>query len=440
MVKLRTKLAFFNLLSKLVFTALFIAILPFIVERINIIQTDNELIQKREEVIELISEVGIEPFITQNTGNSFGSYNILKEEFINLEKIQLKDDWNFIEVSKRLIEDETIDYRVLNYSFKIDDQTYLLEIGKSLESIHHTQNNIKKVILVFLFSIIMITLFADFYYTRMILSPLDAIIRKLKKSSTPSHFDKTPVITSTSEFRQLDQILRKSMDEIDNLFQKEKEITVNISHELMTPISILRSKLENLLLQQNIENDVAEKIEESLRTLHRLQTLVKSLLLIAGIESEQYLKEDSFSIKDLLKEISDEIEPVAADAGIRIINKYEEDMMVTNANRSLVFSMIYNVVNNSVKNTSSGGEIILRCGNYEGKFEITISDTGKGMTQDEIDVLFLRFKKKLDPQKESTGIGMAITKSIADFHKIDISVTSNPGKGTKISFFLPENS
>jgi hypothetical protein len=84
-MKLQTKLALFNLLSKLVFSALFIGFLPLIIERINTLQTDNELIDKREEVITLISEVGIDPFITDDSLTGFGSDNILKEEFINRE-------------------------------------------------------------------------------------------------------------------------------------------------------------------------------------------------------------------------------------------------------------------------------------------------------------------------------------------------------------------
>ena len=57
------------------------------------------------------------------------------------------------------------------------------------------------------------------------------------------------------------------MNKIDDLFQKEKDITVNISHELMTPVSVLRSRLENILLQDNLDHDTSDRIEESLRTL-----------------------------------------------------------------------------------------------------------------------------------------------------------------------------
>ena len=81
-MKLKTRLSLFNILSKLAFSAILILFLPIIIERISLRQIDNELIKKREEFINLISESGIEPFITSDSTNSFGSYNILKEEYI----------------------------------------------------------------------------------------------------------------------------------------------------------------------------------------------------------------------------------------------------------------------------------------------------------------------------------------------------------------------
>jgi hypothetical protein len=181
MMKLQTKLALFNLLSKLVFSALFVGFLPLIVERVNTRQTDHELIDKREEVIDIISKVGIEPFITSDTTGGFGSYNILKEEFISLERVDLSEDWNFIEIAKRLIDNETIDYRVLNYSLRIDGQTYLLEIGKSLASITYAEKNIRRIILVFLGIFILVTLLTDLFYTGRLLRPLRIITGRLKQ-------------------------------------------------------------------------------------------------------------------------------------------------------------------------------------------------------------------------------------------------------------------
>lgn len=87
MIKLRIKLALFNLLSKVVFTIVFLLFMPWLIERINLIQVDADLINKREKVINLISQIGIEPFVAPDSGNVFGSYNILKEEFVSLEEL-----------------------------------------------------------------------------------------------------------------------------------------------------------------------------------------------------------------------------------------------------------------------------------------------------------------------------------------------------------------
>jgi signal transduction histidine kinase len=440
MIRLKTKLALFNLLSKLAFTALFLIFLPWIVERVNLRQVDNDLIQKREKTIELIGRVGIEPFINSDTSDTFGSYNILKEEFISLERVDFDQDMNFIEVTNRLIEDEEISYRVLNYTITIDGKKYLLEIGKSLTSILSSRKNIYKVIVIFLILIIIITFLTDLQYNRILLRPLGKITNKLKGISDPSSFDMTPVNTTTSDFYKLDRTLRELMKNIGELFDKEKEITDNVSHELLTPISILRSKLENLLIKEDMDPEIAGKIEESLKTLHRLQTLVNSLLFIARIESRQYLMEDNFNINEVLKEIISEINPVAEDKDILLKEEPEQDFQFINGNRSLVFSMFFNVINNAVKNTSQGGVVIIKSHLLFNRFNVVISDNGKGMPKEQIDTLFSRFKAKMDAYEEGTGIGLAIAKTIADFHKTVISVTSEVGKGTSFSFLFPENS
>jgi len=440
MLKLKTKLSLFNLLSKIIFTALFLTLMPFLIQRINLRQVDNDLIQKREQVIELISEIGIEPFISSDSSSSFGSYNILKEEFISLEKINITEDLNYIDVTPRLLDEEETDYRVLNYSLIVDGQKYLLEVGRSLDSILRTEKNIKRLMLIFLVSIILITFFADLQYTRVVLLPLDKIRNKLKQISDPSLFEKTPVKTSTSDFVLLDKALIELMDHINILFQKEKEITVNISHELMTPVSVLRSKLENILLEKELDPVVEKKTEESLTTLHRLQSLVSSLLMIARIESHQYLREDTFSLKDLLTEMISEISPVADDAGIRLLTDINDDLTVTRANKSLIFSLFFNIVNNAIKNTPREGEIRIKGKSTNKGLILSIEDTGKGLSDLQKKMLFERFRMKDPASSDGTGIGLAIAKSIADFHDIKISVSSEPGKGTIFSFVFSENS
>jgi len=436
MLRLKIKLALFNLVSKLVVAGLFIVFLPYITQRINLRQIDNTLIQKREKVISLIEEYGIEPFIEADSVDAFGSYNILKEEFISIERIDFEEDVNTIEVAERIIENEILRYRVHNYSIKVDGKPYLIEIGKSLESISQTERNIRKVIMMFIVFIIFITFITDLRYTQRLLKPLDLIINKLKSISTPSTFDRNEIKTSTVDFRQLDRALIELMERLSELFTKEKEITVNISHELMTPVSVLRSKLENLLMKEGLDIEIEEKIEESLKTLQRLQMLINSLLMIARIESRQYIKNDTVQIKEVLQEVVTELKPIAEDKGISVNTDLSDYAEPETVNRSLIFSMFYNVVNNAIKNTPAGGNINIELITEKGRPVVNISDTGRGMTPEQLKNIFLRFKSRDHNSGDGTGIGLAIAKTIADFHDIKINVTSEQGKGTKFSFIF----
>ncbi len=164
------------------------------------------------------------------------------------------------------------------------------------------------------------------------------------------------------------------------------------------------------------------------------------MLLIARIESHQYLKDESFSLNELLIEITGEIKPVADDAGVDLISELSEDHIFNSANRSLIFSMLFNILNNAVKNTPDGGNVRVTSTRLKDKHNLTISDTGKGLTEAQKQSLFERFRMKDPGSREGTGIGLAIAKSIADFHNIEVRVSSESGKWTAFSFLLPLNS
>jgi signal transduction histidine kinase len=433
-MRLQHKLALTNLLFKIGFMGLFIAITPWLSERVNLYQTDNELVEKREEVIGLISELGVEPFVVGESEDFFASYNILKEEFISLEQVELEEDWNFIEVSPRRIDDEIIDYRVLNYSFLVDGEMYLLEIGKSLSSISVAEHNIRRVTIAFLILFLIVSVVFELIYTGALLKPFEQIIAKIKATADPASYDPAPVTSSTRDFQILDDTLSQLMAKINSSLQKEREITQNISHELLTPISLLRNKLENILMDDKTDEELIIKINESLTTLHRLKTLVNSLLLISRIESNQYLRSDNVHVHGLINEVVEELQPMADDSGVVIIQDYSRELHFEKANRPLLFSLFYNVVNNALKHTPRGGEIWIFGHRKKRRCQIEIVDSGEGIPPELLPDIFMRFKKRNGEDDTGSGIGLAIAKSVADFHHIKVEVSSELGKGSRFVF------
>jgi signal transduction histidine kinase len=438
-MKLRYKLAFYNLLTKIIFVAVFLSLMPYFLERINTIQTDNELISKREQVMDIISEFGVEGIMAGTQENAFGSYNILKQEYISLERLEADSLWNFIEVTQRMVDEEVIDYRVLNYSFMVDGQTYLLEIGTSLSSIYTTEKNIRTITLILLGIFVIISFAADASLARILTQPLDLITKKLRKTHTPSLYDKLPVRTSTTDFAYLDQTLTDLMQKIDELFTKEKEITANISHELLTPVSVIQSRLENLINNADLNEEAAIKVTDSLKTLHRLKSIINALLLIARVESRHFLKQDHFVINDVLKEVVAEVQPIASDKGLEIATDFKADLLFQNANRPLVFTLFFNIINNAVKFSDGANPPCVEVSTFfhESQFSVKILDHGPGMTTEQATEVFHRFKKRKSP--DGHGLGLAIAKSIAEFHQINISIDTQLGSGTSFQLKFPAN-
>lgn len=438
-MKLRYKLAWYNLLTKLIFVVTFLLVMPYFLERVNIIQTDNELINKREQVIGLIGAFGVEGLMAGNLDQGIGSYNILKQEYISLEPAPSDSLWNFIEVAQRRVDNEVIDYRVLNYSFIVDGETYLLEIGTSLDSIYKTEKNIRNITLILLGVFVIISFLADTTLTRILTRPLESITHKLRETKSPSLFDRAPIQTTTTDFAYLDHTLIELMQKIDELFTREREITANISHELLTPISVLQSRLENLISNGDLKEEAAEKVSESLRTLHRLKGIINSLLLIARVENHQFLKNDSFPLQELLREVIEEIEPVANDKGLEIITRFDCDQQLKNVNRSLLFTLLFNIINNAVKFSGDppAGPVEISCFREQDLFRVRIKDNGPGIPPEQAEELFQRFRKRKSP--EGHGLGLAIAKPIADFHGIVIQLDPTPIQGTAFTLVFPAN-
>ncbi|MFC7667213.1 hypothetical protein ACFQT0_07120 [Hymenobacter humi] len=139
-------------------------VLPPVMSRLALVSTDQRLAQKKEKVLRLIRRSGISAFI-EGEQSSYGSYNLLKEEFISLEEIPPGPKIDLIEDAKRAVEDEIVQYRVLSYSFAQGPQNYLLEIGRSTGSIGETERNFRHYALYILLVAVALTTLADLAFS-----------------------------------------------------------------------------------------------------------------------------------------------------------------------------------------------------------------------------------------------------------------------------------
>jgi signal transduction histidine kinase len=430
-MKLQSKLALFNALSKALIILLFIASMPLVIGNVALLNTDVRLKEKRDKVLAIVDSVGISSFVEASESSSYGSYNLLKEEFISLEQISDILPENNIENSQRVVDGEVVDYRVLSHIFTIDGHSYLLEVGRSLSTITETESTLRRFAIFFMIAIVLLSSLTDIGFTKILLKPLDTIIStKLKNTSNPFQFNHQRVQTSTADFRYLDDSIGEMMAKIEAAFSKEREFIGNASHELLTPVSILQNKLENLMDDPSLSEDSMVKVAESQKTLSRLKNIIKTLLLISRIENEQFLKEETTDLQELLDEVTEQISDRVTARDISMKVDIRDNIMLEKSNRSLLFTMIFNLVNNAIKYNKSGGEILVRGYFKDSDYILEINDTGIGMEAEHIPHIFNRFKKLSANDNESFGLGLPIVNTIAAFHQVEIKVQSIPGVGS----------
>jgi signal transduction histidine kinase len=437
-LKLGTKLTLFNTISKLVIVVLFVLLLPVLIRDINRNYTDSWLRRQKDKVLKQVEGPGIKNYI-QN-GEGYGSYNaLLKEEYVSMDVDSTGEHVDTIMNERRVVEGDTIQYRILSHTFRVGSQSYLLEIGKSIDTINETATPLQNIAFEILLGMVLLTILADQFYSTYVLRPLGRIIKtKLIGHKFPRHTPYRKVRTTTSDFEYLDISIHKMIQTIESAFQKEREFISNASHELMTPISILQSKIENMFSNEDIPDEVKERLLEMQRILNRLKSITKTLLLISQIENEQFLKEDTVSAAELINEVYDEISIRLQEKNISCNIDIPADWKLVQVNKFLLFNLFFNLINNAVKYNKEGGQI-----NISGVMEdklcvINIADTGIGISAEQLPHIFNRFKKfTRSLQQDSFGLGLPIVRSIADFHKVRIEVQSEEGKGSTFKLILP---
>ena len=438
-MKLFHKLLIFNLLGKGLFLLVFLMSGPYLLSYLILKNTDRQLIEKKSEVIEMIQAEGIENFISEeNPEEGFGSYNILKEEYILLEKAganSFLQDSIFVE--KRIIEEEEISYRVYADLIEIGGVTYLLEIGRSLSTIEQIETIFYRIAIGILFSFLALSFFLDSMISKRIMAPFNKIIQtKIARINEPQEFHDQSIESSTQEFELLDQAISEMMKRIQKSFNQERVFISHASHELKTPISVLQSKLEAIFGDENLSPYQSEKLMDMQNTLQKMKKSVNALLLLSKVNNAQFIKTETADLQEILESLLEDWVDIAADQGVTLQKGKLEPFIFSGTNYSLCQMMIQNGLSNAVKYVSSGGEIWLSGIKKSDQYEIVIENDGEGID----DKLLAQVKNGLvflkDVTKEKSGFGLQIMFKIAIFLGVTLEVTSENGK-TRVSYRFP---
>ncbi|MFO8067761.1 MAG: ATP-binding protein [Bacteroidales bacterium] len=215
-----------------------------------------------------------------------------------------------------------------------------------------------------------------------------------------------------------------------------------LSHELKSPINAVEGYMKMMKEKQIGDNidDYMEMIERSIERIKGMRNLILDLLDLTRMESGKKSRElRPVDVVDITRSVIDSIEPLAIQRNIKIDLKSDESVIMT-ADKNEIEIILNNLISNAVKYNKEDGKVIITIEKSDDKLVVSIKDTGIGMSEDEMDLLFqdfVRIKNNKTKYVTGSGLGLSIAKKMAELYKGKISVESKPDEGSTFTVNIP---
>jgi two-component system OmpR family sensor kinase len=246
-----------------------------------------------------------------------------------------------------------------------------------------------------------------------------------------------------NNFNVMAERIDRQLEELKQNDAKRRELVANVSHDLRTPLTSLHGYLETLLLKEDSlsAEDRHRYLEIIISQSERLKLLITDLFELAKLDSvETLLSVEPFSLSELVQDVAQKYALLAQEKGIAFNTHFNRELPFVYGDIALIQRALENLIDNALRHTPEGGKISIELNNEQNNIRVRVSDTGCGITQQDIDRIFERFYQGNQTNRQSdqhSGLGLAITKKILSLHGSQISADSTPNVGTTFTFQLP---
>jgi len=282
------------------------------------------------------------------------------------------------------------------------------------------------------------------WIARRALAPVDRIITEVREITDGRSLHRRlaePMVKD--ELGRLTETLNQMMTRLERSFAALRRFTADASHELKTPLTVLRAGVERAITMPSLPSEALAALEETLQEINRMTELVEALLMLARAdEGTAPLHRETVDLRAIVEETGETGELLAAEAGVNMEVATPADPVIVPVDASRIRQLILNLLTNAVKYTPAGGSVRLQLGPSNGRVTLTVADSGVGIAPGDLPHIFDRFwradsARTRTGERSGTGLGLAICKWIAEAHGGTIDVQSRPGRGTTFTVTLP---
>lgn len=322
--------------------------------------------------------------------------------------------------------------------FENEKVAYIVQVASPLSSTQIALNNLKVALFVLFPITVLLTGIMGAFLAKVTLHPVNSMIKTIHQITAENMKLKLQIPGTKDEIQKLAETFNDMLQRLEKAFTSQKKLFADLSHELKTPLTILKGEFEVMLKKMRSQEEYESVLRSALEEIDKVTKLAENLLLLARFDAKEVFPEKrKLDLNLLLKGVVKNIKGIVELKEINV--SFEPDaQMILDADESQLKTLFFNLLDNAVKYTPAKGSILVSTEKEGKSARIKIQDTGIGIPIDEIEHIFDRFYRvEKSRNSHGFGLGLSISKAIVEAHNGTISASSIPAKGTTFIISLP---
>jgi heavy metal sensor kinase len=347
-------------------------------------------------------------------------------------------------IQKLTFSDRWIDGKPVRFAtqrFVFNGRAYAAQTGVPMSDVDDTLSVFRLYLLMTAPLVLLIAAAVGYWLSRRALAPVDAIVRSAREISGTNLDSRLEKLNTGDELQRLSDTLNEMLARIERAFQRVTQFTADASHELRTPVSLIRTEAELALRRSRDEHQYKESLEHILQEAERTTVLIEEMLALARADSGRAsLKMQAVNVGAMVRAAAESWRQVAAVYGLEFREQQPSGELFVMADEAALRRTINILLDNAFKYTSPPGKVELAIEERDAKATFSVRDSGIGIPPEEHEKIFERFyrvDKARVRETQGAGLGLAIAKWIVQQHGGTILVESAPGNGATFSVELP---
>jgi heavy metal sensor kinase len=332
-------------------------------------------------------------------------------------------------------------FRFITQKIEVNGRFYTVQTGVPADQIVATLSLFRRYLLMLAPVLLLAAAGGGYWLSHKALAPVDAITRTARNIGGNNLSDRLEKLTTGDELQRLSDTLNEMLARLESAFLRVTQFTADASHELRTPISLIRTEAEIALRKSRGDAEYREALRHILLEAERTSTLVEELLSLARADSgRESLHLTLIDLRPVIAEIANEWCSLIEARNLKFSQQFADRELPVLADRSAVQRLLAILLDNAVKYTPPPGAIEMELDTQEDMAVITVRDSGIGIAESEQSKIFERFyrvDKARSRELGGAGIGLAIAEWIVQQHRGSITVQSRLGKGASFSVAFP---